>query len=340
MDKPNVRKACLVRSSINIDEYLSVEHIVQPGQTINSSAYSRRVGGKGANGAVALAKAGANVSFAGLIGKDAAYLKQTIESYGVNAEQLKMLPELPTGRAIIQVARSTGENSIVLVSGANHAASHLWPVLGIDRALYSHVLLQNEIPLVETVATLMSAHDHGVCTVFNPSPLPSQTEIRDTIPWSAVDWLVVNEEEGRSLVEASQRCSQLNVQFGLDSEAEDQSSELKKIIQSSFANVGVVLTLGARGCQVGFCTSCAESKWDIFNYPAYEGTRPVLDTTGAGDCFTGYLVAQLMDLDNGSDHALTLADVKRAIKVAGKAARLCVEKEGTIDSYPSLMEVN
>ncbi|EGG06625.1 uncharacterized protein MELLADRAFT_43454 [Melampsora larici-populina 98AG31] len=338
MNDTNNTKGCLVRSSINVDEYLSVEHIVREGETIGSSAYSRRPGGKGANAAVALAKAGIRVSFVGLIGQDAMWLKETIEGYGVNVDQLMAISELPTGRAIIQVSH-TGENSIVLVHGANHAPSNAWPPLTIDGRLYSHLLLQNEIPLSETCAALKTAKKCEISTIFNPSPLPSRSEIQNVIPWSTVDWLIVNQEEARALTKACDRPDHqadvdLKIEFGQTDELQDT---LIKLIRSSFANIGVVMTLGANGCQVGFRANSGEKAWTLFSSLASKGTRPVIDTTGAGDCFTAYFIAQLMNME--SEKPLSLEDVKRASSLAGKAARICVEKEGTIDSYPSLKEV-
>ncbi|EGG00398.1 uncharacterized protein MELLADRAFT_53785 [Melampsora larici-populina 98AG31] len=298
---------------------LSVDHIVREGETIGSSAYSRRPGGKGANAAVALAKAGVPVSLVGLIGQDAMWLKDSIKGHGVNVDQLMAISELPTGRAIIQVSQ-TGENSIVLVHGANHAPSNAWPPLTVDRRVFSHLLLQNEIPLSETCAALKAAKKYDVCTIFNPSPLPSKSEIQNVIPWSTVDWLIVNQEEARALTKATRPDHQADVDIKIES-----------------GQAGVVMTLGANGCQVGFRAKSGEKSWTVFSSLASKGTRPVVDTTGAGDCFTAYFIAQLMTME--IEKRLKLEDVKRATSLAGKAARICVEKEGTIDSYPTLKEV-
>lgn len=334
---PQAAKGCLVRSSINVDESLAVEHIVREGETIGSSAYSRRPGGKGANASVALAKAGVPVSLVGLIGQDGMWLKETIEKYGVNTDKLKAISELPTGRAIIQVSQ-TGENSIVLVHGANHAPSHAWPPLTLNDGVHSHLLLQNEIPLSETCKALKAAKKGGLCTIFNPSPLPLESEIRNVIPWSAVDWLIVNQEEAQALTKVTQANHQANFDIKIESgQAGDLQDTLLKLIQSSFANTGVVMTLGANGCQVGFRAKSSEKYWTVFSSAASKGTQPVIDTTGAGDCFTGYFISQLMAMK--FEKQLNLEEVKKATTLAGKAARMCVEKQGTIDSYPSLSEV-
>lgn len=141
--------------------------------------------------------------------------------------------------------------------------------------------------MVEPCAALTTAHGK-VFTVFNPSPLPSQSDIRDRIPWNAVDWLIVNEDEGRALSEADERCKKSTAQIVFESELETDAkrSVIEALVQSSFANVGVVLTLGARGCQVAFRASQDDSNWVVFTSPASQGSRPVIDTTGAGDCFT------------------------------------------------------
>lgn len=199
--------------------------------------------------------------------------------------------QLPTGRAIIQVARPSGENTIVLVPGANHAGPEVWPKLRLERGEYSHLLVQNEIPLAETCATLTEAHKQGVVTVFNPSPLPSSKEIKENVVWEAVDWLVVNEEEGRTLTQVTERrgrCTEIDIEQGAE---EDTSGLVETLIRSSLATVGIVLTLGAKGCHVGLCVSGnGDQKWVIFSSPPSAGERPVIDTTGARDCFTVGLV--------------------------------------------------
>ena len=111
----------LVFGSLNIDLTFSLDHIVRPGETISSTALNRGAGGKGANQAAALAKAGADVYMAGKIGADGGFLTELLQSYGVDTGCVARY-EGATGQAIIQLEKS-GQNSIVLFAGGNGAIS-------------------------------------------------------------------------------------------------------------------------------------------------------------------------------------------------------------------------
>ena len=110
----NVYKKSLVFGSLNIDYVYQVDHCVRPGETISSESLTYNCGGKGTNQAIALAKAGADVSLAGRIGEDGIWLKEVCEKYGVHTEEM-MITESPTGKAIIQVD-TEGQNCILLYS--------------------------------------------------------------------------------------------------------------------------------------------------------------------------------------------------------------------------------
>jgi len=355
-------RGCFIRSSINIDQYFTVEDIVKPGETISSSGYSERIGGKGANAAVAICRAGGQVYFSGLIDGQSGWLKDALEGMGVDVDGLKVCEDgaqLPTGRAIIQVSQDTGENAIVLVPGTNHAAAEWWADLGpiLDPSKYSHVLLQNEIPLAETLRTAQLAHSLGITTVFNPSPLPSQHQVAALLDWHLIDWLIVNQEEARTLRDRASsrpRASDRRPLIDSTSSSQDLHHELallQDLIQLSLATFAIVITLGARGSLLAFQST--PSLWRGFYTPPSPGNRPVINTTGAGDCFTGFLVAELMrlgpekfgiDSEKGEDSedrsdGTRLSKLKESVLVASRAARLCVESHGTIDSYPSLDQV-
>lgn len=102
---------CLVRSSINIDDTFTVAHIVRPGETISSSSLTSRAGGKGANVSAALGLAGANVHLCGAVGTSADWPVHELQKRGVDVACVLRLDEVPTGRAIIQIAQD-GENSM------------------------------------------------------------------------------------------------------------------------------------------------------------------------------------------------------------------------------------
>ena len=133
--------------SINIDHVYRVPSLVQPGETLSSRDYTRSSGGKGYNQTIALARAGAQVSHAGKIGADGAWLLAALKSAGADTRHVREV-DTPTGHAIIQVD-DAGENAIVLYGGANRevTADEAAPVLE-SRPAGDWLLLQNEISCV------------------------------------------------------------------------------------------------------------------------------------------------------------------------------------------------
>ncbi|XP_006463189.1 hypothetical protein AGABI2DRAFT_186851 [Agaricus bisporus var. bisporus H97] len=290
---------CLVRGSINVDEYYYVSHISRPGETISSHGFQQRMGGKGFNQAVALALATGGgdqgkVSFYGTVGDDDA------------GKGLRERLERATGRAIIQVA-DDGENSIV--------QDKSWP------SETTHVLLQNEINLKSTLRAIESAEK--LVTIFNPSPMLHKDEIVG-FPWNKIDWLIVNQLEARLLL-ASLDPSQ-DVQ-----EEEDVRNILQNLVnQPALSKTRIVCTLGAGGVYaIGNGISLAFA-------PAARLEGPVVDTTGAGDTFAGYFMGELMSFEGREIREL---DVVRLLRVATRAAAMCVERAGTVDSMPKREEV-
>ena len=180
----------LVLGSANIDMVFSVDRIVNPGETISSRTLFRNAGGKGANQSAALAKAGADVSFAGNIGKDGIWLLDKLSSYGVDVSLSNVSDEGFTGQAIIQVDDS-GENAIVLYPGMNRnfTEEHIDNVLN-HFSSGDYLVLQNEINLVDYAIT--EAKKRGMRIVLNPSPFDSEIE---KFPLDLVDIFFVNEIE-------------------------------------------------------------------------------------------------------------------------------------------------
>ncbi|KAF7763886.1 hypothetical protein Agabi119p4_8423 [Agaricus bisporus var. burnettii] len=318
---------CLVRGSINVDEYYYVSHISRPGETISSHGFQQRMGGKGFNQAVALALATGGgdqgkVSFYGTVGDDDAgkgLRERLVSEWGLKNDFLFLDNEKATGRAIIQVA-DDGENSIVLFPGANHSEiievqDKLWP------SETTHVLLQNEINLNSTLRAIEFAEK--LVTIFNPSPMLHKDEIVG-FPWNKIDWLIVNQLEARLLL-ASLDPSQ-DVQ-----DEEDVRNVLQNLVnQPAFSKTRIVCTLGAGGVYaIGNGLSLAFA-------PAARLEGPVVDTTGAGDTFAGYFIGELMSFEGREIREL---DVVRLLRVATRAAAMCVERAGTVDSMPKREEV-
>jgi len=289
----------LVYGSLNIDLVFSVDHIVIPGETISSSSLFKGAGGKGANQAAALAKAGMETWMAGKIGKDGAFLLELLESYGVHTEKVVQY-EGPSGQALIQVEKS-GQNSIILFAGGNGKVNHE----EIEQCLSffekdDFVMLQNEITNTDFIMEM--ARGRGMKVVLNPSPW---NERAGSLPLELADILFVNEIEGAGLAK-----------MGPEVPAE---SILDRLC-SHFPKTEIILTVGKDGAYYGLNKSRA--KGEILPYP-------VVDTTGAGDCFSGYFLA-------AREKGLSIQD---SLNAACKAASITVSRKGAMESIPFKDEV-
>jgi ribokinase len=156
----------VVLGSANLDLISNTTHLPQPGETISASHYAEHPGGKGVNQAIAAARMGARTAFIGCVGNDDAgqMLRALLVSEGIDTSQLLTVVH-PTGRAFITVD-DNGENSIVVVSGANSNVG--------DQAILlptSHIVLaQLEIPLNVVNDVFEQARKSGAITVLNPAP--------------------------------------------------------------------------------------------------------------------------------------------------------------------------
>ncbi|KAJ6618172.1 Ribokinase-like protein [Mycena sp. CBHHK59/15] len=310
---------CLVRGSINIDEFFHVKDIVRPGETISSDNLEKRAGGKGANQAVAVARAGGIVDLFGAVGKDGLWVRDQLKESGVGVEAVSMVED-STGRAIIQLTE-LGENSIILFKGANYSSL---PSQAIHPDT-THILLQNEIPLASTFEYLAHASSsRPISAIFNPSPMPTPAELQ-SFPWSQLTWLIVNSGEASDLCKALQ----LNVQDADPSaSAVEVAKPLLSRLSSHMPTTNVVCTLGADGVLARF--ALLEGSEPVYLSAAkLQGTTR--DTTGAGDCFTGYMVAGLMRLEG---RVATAEDYVAVLRRCVQAAGMCVEKRGAMESIP------
>jgi len=282
--------------SINIDCVYKVEHFARPGETILSNSLLKYCGGKGANQSVAAAWAGASVFHAGKTGKDGLWTKAILEQAGVNTGMIKTSKE-PTGHAIIQVTPE-GENSIILHGGANHdiTADDIYDALSIC-SQGDMLLVQNEINSLPEIMEKASAR--GMFIAFNPSPITPQ--IKDC-PLNLVNCFVLNEVEATEIT------------------GEKTSQKSFEILCERFPNSIIAMTLGEKGV-------ISRSRGKIIEMPAFNVTP--IDTTAAGDTFTGYFLAGI-----ASGTAM-----KTAIKNACKAAAICITRHGAAESIPTKKEV-
>ncbi len=276
--------------SINIDNFYEVPHLPAPGETLAAVSYGFGLGGKGANMSVAAARAAARVSHIGAIGAGGRWTRDRLMEYGVDTPHIAEI-EVPTGHANIVVDQA-GENSIVLFQGANVHLSEA--IIGAALSEASHrdfLLMQNETNGQEYAAA--TAQSLGLRVAYAAAPFEASAIERLL---GRIDLLVLNEVEAAQLEAATGKTPDM---LGV---------------------ADVVITLGANGCK--WVSNTGEKHFDA--YPA-----EALDTTGAGDTFTGYLVA---GLDRGME-------MEAAIDLALKAAALMVMRRGTADVIPDLKEI-
>jgi ribokinase len=289
----------LVFGSLNIDLIFPVDHIVKPGETIGSASLTKSAGGKGANQAAALAKAGMEVCMAGKIGGDGEFLLKLLESYGVDTGCVSRY-EGATGQAIIQLDKNK-QNAILLFSGGNGCISsdEIKETLGKFRA-GDTIVLQNEVARLAEI--MEAARERGLRICLNPSPCDETIE---TLPLQLADLFFVNELEGAALASLPVTTPPPQI---LDRLAE------------RFPAAEIILTAGKEGAYYGF--RGAREKGDIIDLP-------VADTTGAGDTFTGYfLAARAKNLSVGE-----------SLAVACKAASIAVSRLGAMEAIPFAGEV-
>ncbi len=282
--------------SMNLDHVYSLRHFVQPGETIQSEDYHIYSGGKGLNQSVAAARAGAKVLHAGMAGKGSEMLLDLLSSCGVDTTHIGK-SEAAQGHAIIQVSES-GENCIILYPGSNACITEEYIDDLLSSQLSQYVMLQNEISAVPYI--IDTAYKRGFRVVFNASPFDAS--IMD-IDLRKIDWLLVNEIEGSCLT------------------GEQEPEGILAKIRERSPETGIVLTLGKEG------SLCVKG-----NRIIRQGIFPVptVDTTAAGDTFTGYFVA---GLDRGMELEL-------AIRHATAASAIAVTRQGAAPSIPLTGEVS
>nr|WP_317450440.1 ribokinase [uncultured Sellimonas sp.] len=287
-----VHKKGLVFGSLNLDYVYELDHIVNPGETISSRSLRCNPGGKGLNQAIALAKAGGNIWIAGKIGEDGSMLKQVCENAGVNVEGL-MISKSPTGNAIIQVD-SEGRNSIILFPGANRDQTEQEIIKVLEHfSKGDYLFLQNEINGIELL--IQEASKRGMKIVLNPSPFEPEIMTYDL---EKIEWIILNE------VEVCQMTGEKMIEQAL--------KKLKEICPGA----GIVLTLGEKGSRC-----FVEGKEYVQN--AYSCN--VEDTTAAGDTFTGYFFAHVMEKEH---------EIQKALDEAARAATITVSRKGAAETIP------
>lgn len=285
--------------SLNIDYTYKVEHFVQKGETISSQSLQVFSGGKGLNQSIALAKAGADTSHAGAIGTDGRFLLEQMEAAGVNTEHVAVLEDVRSGNAIIQNDRE-GDNCIILYGGANQAITREQAdsVIG-SFAPGDYIVLQNEIN--ELAYIMEKAHERGMKVILNPSPMDEKIK---ALPLDYVDYFLLNEVEAGQILETDETDGEI----------------LADRLLERFPGAAIVLTLGSKG------SIYADGKQRI-RQQAYR--VKAVDTTAAGDTFTGYFIAEM-----ASGQA-----PEKAMDLASRASAIAVTRAGAAPSIPLRKEV-
>lgn len=285
--------------SLNIDYVYQVDHFVKPGETIQSSGFRRSCGGKGLNQSIALARAGASVWHAGMVGEEGAFLVDELAAAGVRTEYIRKVAE-STGHAIIQIDAS-GENSIILYSGANYCFTkdYIDDVLS-DFESGDVVLLQAETNLLGEI--ISTAAEKGMRVALNAAPA---SEHLLELPLEKVTWLIVNETEGAVLSRHSEPDAIIE---GL----------LKRCPQST-----IVLTLGEKGA---FAATTSEQ----FFMPAI--SLDAVDTTAAGDTFVGYFLECALR-ENDLMQCMKTATAASALAVMKHGAAVSIPAKEAVERY-------
>ena len=281
--------------SLNIDYVYAMDEFVQPGETRPCLGRQIHCGGKGLNQSIAMARAGLSVWHAGIIGQEGDILRQALAESGVHLDFLRKA-DAPGGHTVIQVNQH-GQNCILLYPGTNVSLTEEF----VDEVL-SHftagdvVLLQNETNLVPYI--MEKAAERGLAIAFNASPYPGV----EKYPLHLVRWLFVNEIEGGAI------------------SGETEPQAILKALRAKFPKTEVILTLGGDG-----------SLWSTAEETAFSPACHVqaVDTTAAGDTFTGFFLRGVL----GEDIGLT------PLTLATCASGIAVTRPGAAPSIPTLEEV-
>lgn len=282
--------------SLNIDIFFRVENIVKPGETISAKSIEKRPGGKGLNQSVALSKSFENVYHAGSVGDDGVFLIDYLKSENINTKYIKKSDKL-TGNAIIQVD-DKGENSIVLYKGANFDNDKKFIDEVLDNFDKDDILvLQNEISSMKYL--IDKAYEKGMKIVLNPSPITDEIKEFD---FNKIDLLLVNEIEAKDIAN------------------KDNIDESINYFMATYPNINLIVTLGSKGSI--FVNKNEKIKQEGIKVES-------VDSTGAGDTFTGFFVSYFYQGKN----------VRDCLKFASLASALSVTKSGASISIPSLCDV-
>lgn len=305
----------MVVGSTNWDICMYLNRLPGVGETIGGGRLKTAIGGKGANQAVASHFAGADCTFISCVGDDASgkTIREKLEQISLSTQTLFEIADTATGTACIFIDEA-GENCIGITPGAN---AEVTPELVAEHAEYIQsaavMLAQLEIPLAAVLSATDLANAAGVRVILNPAP--ASVLPRNLL--AQVDVLTPNESELATL----------------SGQAADTQTGRRRALQMLLdAGVGmIVLTLGSDGVLLAHLQ---DGELCLEHFPA-EAVKAV-DTTAAGDVFSGYLAAELSLSKPGE---ITVEALSKAIRQAILAAAISVTREGAIPSIPRRQEL-
>lgn len=284
--------------SLNVDYVYQVDHIMLPGETQSSTRRNVFAGGKGLNQSVALAKAGLPTYHAGQVGNDAdgEMLLRVLERNGVDCSLVNRI-DGPCGHTVIQVDKNA-QNCILLFGGANRCIDAAYRKKVFSQFSAGDVIvLQNEINDLHQV--IDEAYEKGMRIVLNPSPFDAYL---DRCDWNKVDVFFINEVEGAQI------------------SGREAAEDILAWFREHHPKALVVLTLGGAG-------SCCMKDGQVYQ----QEIVPVkaVDTTAAGDTFTGFFLRAYL---NGQT-------ISEALALAARASSVTVSRPGAADSIPTMAEL-
>ncbi len=282
--------------SLNLDYVYRVDHILVPGETQTSCDMQIFCGGKGLNQSVALAKAGALVYHAGMIGEEGEPFLDICKVNGIDASNIRKLSG-KSGHTIIQVDKNA-QNCILLYGGANKSLTREY----VDQVLANFdkedmLLLQNEVNQLDYI--IDRVYEKGMHIALNPSPFDENLKPCDL---KKISLFLMNEIEGEQIT------------------GESNPDKILQVMANKYPQAKVVLTLGKDGAI--YFDGIKTVRQEIFQVKA-------VDTTAAGDTFTGYFLAGM--LEN--------LEISEILQRSAKASAIAVTRDGAVASIPTREEV-
>jgi ribokinase len=295
----------LVIGSANVDYIVALRRLPRPGETVSEGTLSVAHGGKGANQAVAARRLGADVRFIGCLGDDASgrAVLEALDAEGIATDGVTLTRDRATGTALIAVD-GEGRNQIAVAPGANRLLTvERVKARAEDFAWAQVVACQLETPLPTVAWALSAAREHGAITILNPAPVPDAP--LDLLP--LVDYLTPNAGEAVRL-------------SGVGGEDREGAERAAVALRGRGAGT-VIVTLGEDG-------ALAVGREGVRHAA---GRRvAVVDTTGAGDAFSGALAVAVGERRELAA-ALAFANAAAALACTARGAQPSLPRRGDVE---------